>query len=717
MGKTIQSSDLICVLTFVFVFWALSFLTHGPAAAESSYTEVVPFSLQLSSIDSTSANETEVPIIISEILASSSSDGTDANGDGLYDESEDAFIELVNNGSAKIDLSGWKLMGNNVPILTFPAQTVLAPGRALVIFGGGDPAGDFGGALVLAASSWNLTGEGGQIEMRDESEKIILDVTYEAVEGEGQSIIPDPENERQFLPHRSITGQGGAPFSPGMKTDGTPYGPARHAYSIQGSTGWHFITAPGRDSQFGELLSGFRSQGIPGSNAPASSPGDANIYSWNEKEGAFESITSMEDIMRPGRGYMIHIYEDDNLNEEGIQGGFPKTVPLGENKIRSPVRVPVRSVDANGNGSIDSTEGFNLLANPFGEAISVDAVIDILEDVNPNINAYVYIWDQNRGGGNGSYVPLAADGSGEQIGPYQAFFIRFTADNIQGEVSFERDDLIMGDTDFGKLAPAGIAAIDVNLESDTTFDTYRITFSGDGTPEEDRLDAYKLFSMNDNAISLFSRSGDDVKLAKNALPDIQTLNGELRISLAYSVPDAGEYTLSWGGLADIPGSVELQLVDREAKRIMDMRIAGEYSFSVNNIEDETGIEPEWTVPQIGSSEQITDNSRFELLIKAATAQEDEPEDEVKEKVVLSPNYPNPFTSQTTMDLELQENMHVKMTVWNIVGQKVGTMADQMMSEGDHTMTWNSPVNMPSGIYLCKVEAGGKVITRKMTLVK
>jgi hypothetical protein len=491
----------------------------------------------------------------------------------------------------------------------------------------------------------------------------------------------------------------------------------QQAYSIKGTTGWHLITSPGRDAQFGEILTGLWSQGISGSDAPALTPDNANIYGWNEENGLFEPIKSMEDRMLQGRGYMMHVYADDNLNEEGIQGGFPKNIApdTSAGEIRSPVMVSVRSIDQNGNGLIDRSEGFNLLANPFGEAISVDAIIDALRDVNSNVNEYAYVWGQNAGGGNGNYIPLAADGSGEQIEPYQAFFVRYTADEVQGEVSFDRDDLKPDDIDFERPS----AGIEISLGNDRTFDTYQITFAENGTAEEDRTDAYKLFSLNEDAVSLFSTSGNDVKLAKKVLPPLLTIKGEMRIPMAYAASDAGEYSLNWSGLTDIPQSIELKLVDREANRSMDMRIADEYRFSVNKAEKkaEAAQNTGRRVPGIDSIVQAVDNGRFELLIRAANSQQAVQSDEVQENVVLSPNYPNPFTAQTTMDLALKENMHVKMTVWTIVGQKVGEMADQMMSEGDHFMTWNAPANMPSGIYLCKVEAGGKVITRKMTLVK
>ena len=55
------------------------------------------------------AAPTDSPIIINEINADPDSVNGDANGDGVIGSDDDEFVELVNTGSAVLDLSGWKL--------------------------------------------------------------------------------------------------------------------------------------------------------------------------------------------------------------------------------------------------------------------------------------------------------------------------------------------------------------------------------------------------------------------------------------------------------------------------------------------------------------------------------------------------------------------------------------------------------------------------------
>lgn len=82
-------------------------------------------------------------LVINEVLASGGVDG-DPNGDGVTDELEDEFIELVNVGGASVDLSQVTITDQDFPGLprhTFADGTTLRAGEAIVVFGGGDVSG------------------------------------------------------------------------------------------------------------------------------------------------------------------------------------------------------------------------------------------------------------------------------------------------------------------------------------------------------------------------------------------------------------------------------------------------------------------------------------------------------------------------------------------------------------------------------------------------
>ncbi|MGE5806597.1 MAG: T9SS type A sorting domain-containing protein, partial [Ignavibacteria bacterium] len=89
---------------------------------------------------------------------------------------------------------------------------------------------------------------------------------------------------------------------------------------------------------------------------------------------------------------------------------------------------------------------------------------------------------------------------------------------------------------------------------------------------------------------------------------------------------------------------------------------------------------------------------------------------VPNKYVLSQNYPNPFNPSTTIHFGLPEAGHVKLIVYNILGQAVTTLINGFRNSGTYNVTWNAS-NLTSGIYFYRIESGNFVSVKKMTLLK
>ena len=85
------------------------------------------------------------------------------------------------------------------------------------------------------------------------------------------------------------------------------------------------------------------------------------------------------------------------------------------------------------------------------------------------------------------------------------------------------------------------------------------------------------------------------------------------------------------------------------------------------------------------------------------------------------NNPNPFKSGTLISYQLPANGQVKITVYNIAGQKVQTLFDGVISAGTHTVRWNGRdqdgAMAASGVYLYRLQAEGKSLVGKMTLLR
>ncbi|MEE9167869.1 MAG: lamin tail domain-containing protein [Candidatus Neomarinimicrobiota bacterium] len=162
-------------------------------------------------------------VLINEILADPAS-GTpgDSNGDGTRDGSDDEFIELVNHHGSTVNVGSWTLSDKGAVRHTFPDNTILPDGGAIIVFGGGSPTGSFGNSPVQTASE-------GQLSLNNGGDSVVLkasngaNVTLFAYGTEGaddQSLTRDPDISGSFVKHGQASGADGRLFSPGTKVNG-----------------------------------------------------------------------------------------------------------------------------------------------------------------------------------------------------------------------------------------------------------------------------------------------------------------------------------------------------------------------------------------------------------------------------------------------------------------------------------------------------------------
>ncbi|TET68961.1 MAG: T9SS type A sorting domain-containing protein, partial [Candidatus Zixiibacteriota bacterium] len=83
---------------------------------------------------------------------------------------------------------------------------------------------------------------------------------------------------------------------------------------------------------------------------------------------------------------------------------------------------------------------------------------------------------------------------------------------------------------------------------------------------------------------------------------------------------------------------------------------------------------------------------------------------------LSQNYPNPFNATTTIYYQVPAHSHVKLEVYNLLGQKVATLVDERQQAGYKSVNWDAS-EVSSGLYFYKLTAGDYIETRRMMLVK
>ncbi len=88
---------------------------------------------------------------------------------------------------------------------------------------------------------------------------------------------------------------------------------------------------------------------------------------------------------------------------------------------------------------------------------------------------------------------------------------------------------------------------------------------------------------------------------------------------------------------------------------------------------------------------------------------------------LHQNYPNPFNPITTIVYDIAEESSVRLSVYNLMGQRVRTLVSAHQTPGRYQVQWNSTNDhgeaLPSGLYIYKIDATGFTDVKKLVLMK
>jgi PKD repeat protein len=89
---------------------------------------------------------------------------------------------------------------------------------------------------------------------------------------------------------------------------------------------------------------------------------------------------------------------------------------------------------------------------------------------------------------------------------------------------------------------------------------------------------------------------------------------------------------------------------------------------------------------------------------------------VPRTVSLSQNFPNPFNPETVIRWEIPARGEVRLSVFDLLGREVEVLVDDILEGGVHTIRFGAGT-LPSGIYVYRLQAGGREISRRMTLLR
>jgi hypothetical protein len=191
------------------------------------------------------------------------------------------------------------------------------------------------------------------------------------------------------------------------------------------------------------------------------------------------------------------------------------------------------------------------------------------------------------------------------------------------------------------------------------------------------------------------------------------------------------------GFEDV--SVDMDVDNSYVVAWSDMRSGARRSY-LSFIEEGTTVHPYQLISQTGSAREqepaIAINGRtwfaswsdnrnagqgYDIFANSnlynPTSAEDETGAPVPDQFTLSQNYPNPFNPVTRIDFSLPwDTDEVNFDVYNILGRRVHAETMKDMSAGSYTIEFSGE-GLPSGIYLYRLRADDKILTRKMSLLK
>ncbi len=118
------------------------------------------------------------------------------------------------------------------------------------------------------------------------------------------------------------------------------------------------------------------------------------------------------------------------------------------------------------------------------------------------------------------------------------------------------------------------------------------------------------------------------------------------------------------------------------------------------------------------SENINSYSEWSPPVYFSTATSDIEESKILYEFRLSQNYPNPFNPTTTIKYQIPEISFVTIKVYDVLGNETATLINEEKPAGEYNVEFRiDNLELTSGIYFYKLQAGNFTITKKMVILK
>jgi hypothetical protein len=307
-------------------------------------------------------------------------------------------------------------------------------------------------------------------------------------------------------------------------------------------------------------------------------------------------------------------------------------------------------------------------------------------------------------------------GATRYVAPFQSFVVQTTADGASMFYDYDIKDtapspLIVGRQQ--KTAGEGIAThVRFQLEGGSEGDplssdqTY-LVFYPEGIEGYDAADASMLypFASQFATLVLMDESGREMSMDART-SNLTTEQFQARIATT----EPGTYTLSWPTFYEVPEHWNLVLYDTFTGSRVDLRAQSDYTFDVGTATVERRSDALSSLHPV----QRSDEARFVITVSnSATAGEDPGTAPVE--FALYDAYPNPLSVAATVDFSLPHATVVTLTVYDLLGRAVATLADGPYEAGRHSATLSGSA-LSDGVYFVRMTADGFAETKKVVVL-
>jgi hypothetical protein len=117
-------------------------------------------------------------------------------------------------------------------------------------------------------------------------------------------------------------------------------------------------------------------------------------------------------------------------------------------------------------------------------------------------------------------------------------------------------------------------------------------------------------------------------------------------------------------------------------------------------------------PQVGDEWNFGENFPI-TIVKVPVIVEDK---SIPKDFYLAQNYPNPFNPNTIIQYAVGSRQFVSLKVYDVLGNEITTLVNEAKPAGIYQVIFNG-INLPSGIYVYKLQSGNFVESKKMVLTK